>query len=394
MLQPSKSASNVRLRKTHVCVNCDGEFSYLLARDVDVRGRSPQDAAILAREAAMEAADHAVDRHVCPHCGVVQPEMLADDVQPRYLLGLGLGLGTLLFVLAMVATDRLSIYVASQISFFLLAASAGPYLWGAMHDPNRTPHLNIPQARADIDAGVLFEGDHQSAVGPLQSHGRLVKPLLRSPEVYRGWALGLGASAVAAVLAPVLLATFGGWYVNSALQPAVVGPGETARFRFDADPIQSLGGMWNGQAYAEVLNARDLDALGYGAVAKTKESDWSGAATAGSVGHAANGMYIDVTLPDLPELAGKTLDLSLEVRSVFPIRTDPDKPLEERERNFHQDVAVMLAPAGSGTWYTRSFWFGHLFSLSAWVGAFGALFLGCRDLRAARSRTMVSPEDD
>lgn len=394
MLQPTKSASSVRLRKTHVCVNCDGEFSYLLARDVNVSGRTPQEAAILARDAAMDAADHAVDRHVCPHCGVVQPEMLADDVQPRYLLGLGLGLGTLLFMLAAVATDRLSIYVASQLSFFLLAASAGPYLWGAMHDPNRTPHLNIPRARADIDAGTLFEGDHQSAVGPLQSHGAVALPMLRSPDAYRWWACGLGGSAVVVVLAPVLFATFGGWYVNSALQPAVVGPGETARFRFEADPIQSLGGMWKGHAYAEILNARDLDILGYAPLAKTKESDWSDAATAGSMGHATNGMYIDVTLPDLPDLAGKTLDLSLEVRSVFPIRTDADKPIEERERNFHQDVAVMLAPAGAGARYTGSFWLGHLFAMGAWGGAFGALFLGCRELRAARSRTMVAAEDE
>ena len=76
--------------KQHVCLGCGAEYQYQLERNVTGSGGSEEAAARNAEAAAIKALENDVDQHACPHCGMMQPDMIAEVRKNRFIAGMWL----------------------------------------------------------------------------------------------------------------------------------------------------------------------------------------------------------------------------------------------------------------------------------------------------------------
>lgn len=392
MAQSFKATADVRCRKTHLCVSCGGEFSYILSRTVTAEGATEGGARENARVAATKAAEKSVDVHPCPHCGVVQPEMVAETQQPIFVGALCVAVCGVLFGLFTGLAQGFSIHVAAQIS---AAALVGAWLvatWGAAHNPNRSPHSNLADVVQRVERGKLFPGEPPPPEEGPEIDRRIKKPLLRASSGARQLGLGLALAAIPVAAAPVLLATAKGWYVNETCWPSVAGPGDTTRFYFK-DKITSLKGMWQGFADGNVTNAEELGIVGkIPLVCKTNNSTWGNRITGKSVSNETNAMWSDVTFPRVSELAGKTVTLFLEVKATYPLAAG-NAQFDDHEASFSHSTSLVMAEAGAGAMYFKAFWGGQLVAIVVSVMSFLSFWGGCNDLRAAGSKTVLDSAD-
>ena len=74
--------------KQHTCLGCGAEFHYRLERNVTGSGGSEAAAAANAEAAAVKALENDVDQHACPHCGLMQPDMIAEIRKGRFVAGM------------------------------------------------------------------------------------------------------------------------------------------------------------------------------------------------------------------------------------------------------------------------------------------------------------------
>lgn len=393
MAQSFKATADVRCRKTHTCVGCGGEFSYVLARTVTAEGASEGGAAENARVAATKAAEQSVDVHPCPHCGVVQPEMVAETQQPIFVGALCVAVCGALFGLFTGLAQGFSIHIAAQISAAAMVAAWLVATWGAAHNPNRSPESNLGDVVQRVERGKLFPGEPPPPPeGGPDIEKQVKKPLLRASTGARQLGLGLAMAAIPIAAAPVLMATAKGWYVNETCWPSVAGPGDKTRFYFK-EKITSLKGMWQGFADGAVTNAEELGvAAKIPLVCKTNSSTWGERITGKSVSNETRQMWCDVTFPRVPELAGKTVDLFLEVKATFPLAVG-NAQFDDREASFMHNTSLAMAEAGAGEMYFKAFVGGQLVAILAAVMSFLAFWGGCNDLRAARSKTVLESAD-
>ena len=102
--------------KRHVCVGCTAEYQYSLERQVQGSGGSSDVAQTNAQQAAVKALEGDVDLHACPHCGMMQPDMVAVGRKSKF--GAGTWIGPLVIVVALVLRlpDVLTIGTSAMIA--------------------------------------------------------------------------------------------------------------------------------------------------------------------------------------------------------------------------------------------------------------------------------------
>jgi hypothetical protein len=301
------------------CVGCGGAYRYTTRR-THIRQRRPK---------------RWVRMRPCPSCGLYQPDMVA-ALRVRNHLLVGLGAAAVTGFLGVVgwsagAPEWGTTLGAAGVAVLALLAQVASLCW----NPNRNPQANLAKARRLRQAGELERLRRET---PDLAKHELPRPRL---GWLHGFALGGLALGILPFVTPELVRLAFGWPLNRDWYPAVVGPGDESRIYFD-QTIYSLKGLWTGRAAAEVVNAREVGLDRERLEATTREADW------GDVIHfeekhrgGVQRPWVDVRIPDSPQLGGKELRVKVDLAAVFP--ADQGKIFVNQERQFTQTASVKLA---------------------------------------------------
>jgi|GEM_PF-2263623 len=370
--------------KQHECVSCGSKFSYVLSRSVEGEGPTQSAASAAAENAATKAVVNDVDYHPCPNCGTVQPDMIADGRNPRFWLAMIVGVIGTLIPMFLTLGDIMSISTAAWVAF--IAAGIACLVNGSavFMNPNKSSERNRSTSQGNIAAGRLSldEECNLSARSP-ESVGR--------PGM--GQFLGLGMSLLAVVLCfmPNLLANMKGWTPNENCYPAVFGPGDSTTFYFK-QKLKSIKGFWRGQgASCNITNAEELG-LEPGATCgvTTKSKSW-GREIEGD--DSSKTMWAKIKVNSAPELAGKTMDVVVELNVKYPYEIDRTS-FGERNRTFTESASLVLSSSGAGALYKKSSTVGLIGSAILLAVAWGIFLAGNKLLRGSANQTRVAMGDD
>lgn len=350
-----------------VCAGCGGTFHYRLrkVRPKKVGWDGPYPSAV-ALGVEPSRAD-VVETHPCPHCGLIQPQMLAALQRGWFRVSLGvvaLGVAAVLFALWWEAVSQpLSAYVAlaSAAAAHLLARKA------AAQQPNDDMAANLVLAREEIAAGVLLPGDAGASTAAAPPAVRRPRPV----EYDRG--LWLCLAAVVCAAAPIVVPILMGWRVNPVGVPAVVGPGETVSIPVP-NSASTATAILKTSASAEAWNADEmklprgilLEAEPYGGCQpRFPEGPFQ------LVASSLRPSGARVILPADPALAGESLEIEVSVRTHWVVglvpKTFPHDSIDQAT------AVVRLSAAGAGAKYVVVLYGGLIGALLLGVGGCGVL---------------------
>lgn len=343
-----KASLKVSCWKEHTCTACEAVFRYPMHRQVSAEAATSQAAEQAAQKQAIAALTGTVDVHPCPVCGWIQPDMIAKGQKSRYFWTLALGLAGIGIGWFPGLAHGWSLSAAAWVSLAAMGAASAALVTKAMADPNASRARHAEDAARRLEEGVLrLTSPGRGSAG---SKDAFELPKSRPATFLVGLAMLGGCCALlfaAAVYPGISGATVhGNWY------PAVVGPGDTATY-YLADSIKSVQGYWKGPASVTVTNAAALGLAPSAGqsevklVAKTKASSWGTSISGKSVSESSNRMYVEVTLPPDPTLAGKSLDLAIEVKARFP-KMVGSKAFTDTDQVFAAKTAVALGAPGVG----------------------------------------------
>lgn len=378
------SKASIRVLKQHTCVGCGGKFSYALVRQIKGEGSTAEKAEIAAQHAAAAAVENDVDFNHCPHCGIVQPDMVSDVQQRRLFVPTYVAIAGVVLALILGLTNATTLTLAAQIAMGVTAIAAAVMVWGSRYNPNGNLTSNRAAAQAKLRSGGIQAQDAgqtpSSAV--IDQHGGV--------ETVHWIGLGCALAALAAASMPVLLTAVNGWPTNTTCYPEIVGPGDTTRFYFNQE-IKSIKGMWHGTARANIAAEGAPPIPKLTASAQTKDSTWGDTISGKSVSNATNKMYADVTIGDVPEAAGRTVKLDLQVRAEFPVEVGGG--FDEQGGQFAHTTSVVLAPPKAGSTFFVSSWLGQSIAVALLLGALFCFHRGCVARRAKSLPTRVALVD-
>lgn len=364
--------------KQHECVACSGKFAYVLQREITAEGNSKSAAQAAAQAQLIQKVENDVDLHPCPTCGLVQPEMVADIKSGRYLLGTIVGVIVLVLGLILGLADVVPISTASMIGLAGGVIVGLACASGVTTNPNADLSKNLQTAEEEVRSEQITVTEEGS--------GTVVEDENAAISGGHMFGLGLIGVAVLAALAPSLLSVVNGWPKNDSY-PAVVGPGDTATIYFDQQ-ITSINSMWSGGGTATIRNAEEISAPA-SVNAETKRSNWGNTISGKSVSNTTKAMYAEVTMPNDDSLAGKTLDLHIQISATFPFEMDGGFVDDNGE--FQHSEQITLAAPGAGSRYGTSFWGGHVVAIVFCVVGGLALNGTASTLRGKANETMVAP---
>jgi hypothetical protein len=362
--------------KQHTCVGCGCEYRYeLRRRRAATSQRGPVAAQRAAEEALAKALAEGVEPFGCPHCGVLQPEMIGTRRRPLHVLAAGAAGAVVLVVAGLTYTDTLTFAAATALAGAALALVAGLQAALALHDPNRDVAAGWRRARSQLLSGAVVLAkrcahdappldDADARGGPYRdaapAPGERTLPLVvpgpssagAAAAAARALALGILALGVAAVPAAEVVRAAAGWPANDDFFPTVVGPGD-APVLYLPDEIHSLKGYWTGRAEAW-LDVGDGDTAPRAIAATTNERDWSSFITyKSSESRVRERLWVALVLPPDPELAGLDATVHVALDAVWP--EESLDSFDERTRSFAHDAPLRLAPPGAGALYADLF---------------------------------------
>lgn len=374
-----KTTGDFVLSVDRTCAGCGGTFHYRLrkfrTKKVCLAGPYPSAAA-----AGVEAprAD-AVETHPCPHCGLIQPQMLAALQRVWFFVSLGvvaLGIAAALFALSWEAVSQpLAAYVA-------LASAAGAYLLArkaAAQQPNDDMAANLVLAQKEIAEGVLFPVDPgASTAAP--------SPAVRRPRP-AGYDRGLWICLAAVVFAaaPVVVPIVMGWRVNPVGYPAVVGPGEKVSIPVP-NSASSATAILKTSASAEAWNADEMK-LPRGVLLKAEPYGASLPRFTSSLFQLVAATFLSnrlpsgatVILPADPALAGESLEIEASVRTHWEIGFVPNTlPHDSTDQ---ATAIVRLSAAGAGANYVVVLYGGLIGALLMGAGGCGLLAAAAGEMK-------------
>jgi hypothetical protein len=342
----------VNVWKEHTCVGCGCAFRYLFKRKKTGQGGTPEAAEVNARKAVVKALENEVDLQPCPGCGLYQPDMVGSrrGRWHRYLFLAALPVFLVVFIL--VLADLVSYATASWV----LAGTAGvlalSHLVTDAFDPNRNLEANQRLAERRVEDGDLWVPEKRRRAegrGEEVGSGRTAAHLL----CY----LLLSAGAVA-LAAPELLRLSLGWPTNPDWTPMVAGPGDDPYIWFP-EKVTSVKGYWSGNALARVTNAADVGLKQPIVQATTKTSTWPQTIRAKrSERNSSSTLWVRVHLPEQQDLAGKTLQLQLELNVSYPAPMAGQERWNELRQQFRHTATIRLADPNAGHTYKTAWWAG------------------------------------
>jgi hypothetical protein len=330
--------------KKHVCVGCGAAFRYSFGRLKARPARTPR--------ASMKP---------CPTCGLYQPDMVAGQRMTGHILSGVFGFGAALAL----AITGVTLYFPDRVTMWLGVAVGTATVLGhflvALRNPNRDTAANRERARQMLRSGDL---ERLRGETPDLAAGRLPRWGLRPVHAVAlvGMALG-NVLFVAADLARLAC----GWPMNPQWHPGVVGPGDTSRLYFD-EGFGSVKGLWRGKCTAWTLNERELG-LGPVPLKVTTNQDMWGNVIWFDQGKESNNSvdpWVEVRVPDSPQIAGKRLDVRAELIAEFPVWHF--NHFDNEQRTLTRTAALQIAATpGAGAIY-RKLWHGGAFAAAAGLG--------------------------
>lgn len=341
-------ALRVRCLKRHTCTGCGCVYRVRREITVQEKARSEETAAKAATKRIHRQLETEPNGVACPDCGQFQPDLVGHRQASQH------GLVTILSVaaaLALAVAASLFGLSNSQTGLLLvgsavLAAVAHTIL--GTRNPNSVPAENRTLSRKMEDDGeldVTRSGDREQVRPPVGPFTRL-------------HVLGIVG---------VLLAA-GGLYV-----PAVVkerptesttlvraAPGETLDIDF-TDTIEVVNGLWRGAAKVTVLNPQDFGNRPPPIAAVSQDSTWQpNVKIEAGRDRIRPQLWAKVTIPDEDRIAGKTLDLKVDLEVSYPGLDN--KIVRDRRTNIWKDISVKVS---------NETLFGRIWQVPVrWVGIF------------------------
>ncbi|MGE0434590.1 MAG: hypothetical protein AB7S36_20190, partial [Planctomycetota bacterium] len=169
-------------------------------------------------------------------------------------------------------------------------------------------------------------------------------------------------AAALACTAPELMRMAGNWpLVNPSYSPdpVVAGPGDTVSLQVGPS-FTTLTGKWKSDGESiKVTNGPELGITDSDLKVTASHADWGGTITV-KKNSSADGTATptaSVTLPDMPQLAGKTIQFDIEMEVVYPKQSMSS--FTDYSKDVKAHYSITMSPPGSGSLY-RSLWLAGL----------------------------------
>jgi hypothetical protein len=361
------TAGRLACWKRDTCVGCGSRYCYRVRRKGVNTPKLRSDAS-------------GVDLQPCPHCGLYQPDMVGARRGYYHLwitLGTSIFLGTALVFLGGLPSVQsdLSMWIAIVLGVMILPAQFVACLW----NPNRNLKANRKKALEAVRNGDLDLLRTRDEDNTPPRFGLRIGHLV---------ALALMGLSLPFVTAGELLRSVQDWPYNRDCFPNVVGPGDEITVDFP-EKIESVKGLWAGQATGEILNIGELNAGNLHMHTSSKLDTWGDKI---SVEHTnsteTSRLWMRIALPDNEGLAGKEMKLRLQLTAVHPVAQG--NGFVNQSDSFSHTVTIRLAKTQhAGRIYD---WVRHGGSAVALIGITGAgliLYIMARRLRSQANPSKI-----
>ncbi|HEX8916041.1 MAG TPA: hypothetical protein VF796_27080, partial [Humisphaera sp.] len=185
-------------------------------------------------------------------------------------------------------------------------------------------------------------------------------------------ALALLLVGLGLVVMPEALRAARGWPANGNLYPPVVGPGDTTRVYMN-EKIESVKGYWRGtpRVTATVPGGPPIPLE-----CSTNQKDWGSSISAKSSEKSSSStLWVELTMPPRPELAGTTVKCDVALDVIYP-KSVGSSTFDEMEKTITQPIEIRTATANAGGQYNSMWWLGT-------AGGAGLILVCGQILRAA-----------
>jgi hypothetical protein len=342
----------IPVEKQHTCAACGCVFRYQVRKNVAAGGLSQAQAAANLDacvrhqvEAWRKNPGSVAERHPCPGCGLIQPEMVRWGIV-SHAAAAGVTFFSLLLLGAASGewkeTGSPSLRGLAVTGLVLLSGLAGLHLFTVFRSPNRDRAANREQARREVAAEVLVlvrPGDPAAADRtPPALTGKKVVPV--ALVVLTPLLCLVGIVARGGKPAPP---------VNPILRPAVVEPGESCNCFVPNLRVEGVG-PWRGQPTVQILNAKEVGAPDKLEATGSNDPLGSEVKVYTMRGDRPNNHVLSPTirlsLPKDPALAGKTLQLQVTMNMTYAVLKGSDQFITQTA-NVSSTFPVHIAPAES-----------------------------------------------
>ncbi len=343
-----QATQTLRCWKQHRCAACHALYRYLVTRTGSATAFTKETAHERARQQLEQKIVESVDQMPCPQCGAYQPDMTGP--RRRKLLGwlwIVTWIALILFAL-LAASGAAGIPGLTAVLTVVVGLCAALQAWTAFHNYNG----NLPANRR-FAAGVVSNGNM-----------RLDEPgVADPPSVNLGWPRPgrqvLVLMAVGVLLLPVAEAArrVAGWPANDKFSPAVIAPGDEAKYIVHDDAYRSVKSHWRGHVSVRVKNASELGLASDTLPATTNEKDWSG--TIMVKFDEKDDMFLPwiiFTVPRDASLVNKVVRLQFDLHAEFPQMVGA-RTYQTMQKDFSDEADLTLAPPGTGLIY-QILWYG------------------------------------
>lgn len=335
-----RASQTITVWKQHECVACTSRYRYLFERKLQGQGGTAQAAEENLGKVIQNALANDVDYQPCPQCGTYQPDMTAQRERSRlFWLFLTTPIVGLILIIIGASGGGPPSTMLWVTTAFAAAMAAWFYLLETKN-PNADLRGNQNKAQKGINAGKLILDQAKPGFEP----GR--HPTGGGMNTTT---LGLLAAAVVIMPCAELIRTAGGWPLNPDFHWPVVGPGDTTRIE-GFGSVASLKGHWAGKPTVTVLNASEIGSS-TPFTAASRAASWGNNISFKSSEKASTARpWVDITVPNEPALAGKSVQLKTMVAVTFP-RLMTSTSFSTGYSSFERTAILVLAPPGAGSKY-------------------------------------------
>jgi hypothetical protein len=341
------STLQVRFWKEHTCVACNSTYSYLLERKAVGTGASAQAAHAKLQSRIGEIVKTETDMQPCPTCGLYQPDMIGRRRAKRRLQIFVVALIALIVLLCIRAADGLQTDVLSKAAAVVFGLAVLAHLALEVQNANSNLEGNKQRAADRIANGQVRYKPGQFNARPDDFAGG-------SRSMIHLVALGMLLVSIPLTVAAELARTMNHWPMNETCYPPVIGPGDKTRI-YMPQPIESVKSYWRGWPYAIIeVNGQKKEL-----VSSTNQNDWGSTIYVKSEEKSTSSKpWVDVTLPNMPEIAGKQVKCDISLKLEYPQMNSSGTNFSVVHGVRSHTLTLDLGPAGAGTEYNFLWWAG------------------------------------
>jgi hypothetical protein len=254
----------------------------------------------------------------------------------------------------------------------------------------RNLNRDLERNKAAAEAGIARGHLRLSAAGREATAG--TDPAGPTWSAAHGALFALLVVAVLALPSSQYLRLVNRWPLNQDLSPHVVGPGDTVRVYFP-NKLQSIKGYWNGTGQATLLNATELGVSDRLTVVSKKDTWGSQLNVKTTEERDSFTVWGDVTLPEVPALADKTLKLEVVTHVNYPAIMGDKFEAKQTELSLKTEVKTAATPR-AGQIYQLAYYGGVLGGSVVILVVALSIMLLTKSHRAKALPTTIVPAED